>query len=207
MSGQHKLGLKINGGLSKISNSFNSSNSNGTDKFTLSGQTGFFFNMNLGAKSVLGGELLFNQIEGKDNFRIEFTDATGNSVGFSNGNIFKHISYLSVPIYYGIKFNKTLVNVGFQTSFVLANSGRQKGKATLNGEESEIDLKYDKLFIDRMDFGPRAGIIFDLNDNFAVEGTFYYGIKNLLGSPSSFTWKIQQATVGFRYTFLEIKKN
>lgn len=204
--GQHSLGLKINGGLSRISNSITPVNSIQIPRFTLSGKAGFFYNMQLGSKSFLGAELLFNQIEGKEKFEFDFTDENGNNPGYATGTTYRHISYLSLPIYYGFKVNNLLINIGFQASLVLASSSRLKGLATTNDEATKLDNKFE-LHVDNLDFGPRLGIAFDLSDKFAIEGIYYYGVKNILSHPNPLVvWRVQQVTLGLRYSFLTTTK-
>lgn len=204
---QHNFGLKVNGGFSRISNSVDPSNSTWTVQFAPSGHTGLFYNMQLENKSAIGAELLFVQIEGKEKLKMDLIDINGNNVGTITSDIYKHISYLCLPVYYGYKFNKLKINVGFQTSFALTSSGQEKGQATYNGDLTTWDNKIDELNIDRYDFGPRAGVIFNCTDKFAIEGTYYFGVNNILGNGSpSWTWRVQQATVGLRYTFLKNTK-
>ncbi len=208
--GQHNLGLKVNGGLSRISNSLIDV-SNGTDKiqFALSGCSGIFYNLHLNDKSILEAELLFIQIEGRKHLEFDVTDGFGNKTGTATDDIFEYISYLGLPVYYGLKLNKWIINLGFQVSFTLTSSAREKGQAPSNGEIITWDNKFDELNIDSYDFGPRAGVIFNLNNRFAIEGTYYYGVNNILDNdaPNWLTWKVQQATVGLRYTFLTVTKN
>lgn len=205
--GQHNFGLKINGGLSRISNSLNPSNSTGTVQFAPSGHAGFFYNLNLNNKSVIGAELLFMQIEGKEKLKMDLTDINGNNIGNSTSDLYKHISYLSLPICYGYKFNKLTINVGFQTSLVLTSSAREKGQATRNGAITTWDNKYKELNIDRYDFGPRAGVTYRLTKKFTIEGMYYFGANNILDNDvPNWTWRVQQATVGLRYTFLTTTK-
>lgn len=205
--GQHNLGLKVNGGLSKISNTFQISNGTNKIQFAPSGLSGIFCNLHLGDKSVLGAELLFIQIEGREHSEFDAIDVFGNKTGTITDDIYKHISYLGIPVYYGLKFNKMTINLGLLVSFTLASSGREKGRAPYNGEVLTWDNEFDELNIDSYDFGPRAGVIFNLNDRFAIEGAYYYGANNILDDDGpDWTWRVQQATVGFRYTFLTTTK-
>ncbi|MFK8037668.1 MAG: outer membrane beta-barrel protein [Crocinitomicaceae bacterium] len=199
--GQHSLGLKINGGLSRISNNIAPANSIEIPRFTLSGQAGFFYSLQFRSKSVLGVELLFNQIEGKEKFEFDFTDENGNNAGYATGATYRHISYLSLPIYYGFKLNNLLVNIGFQTSLLLASNSQLKGLATTNNEVIKMDNKFE-LPVDNYDFGPRLGVSFQLNDMFAIESTYYYGMKNIIeNSNPLLVWRVQQVTLGLRYMF------
>lgn len=209
---QQNIGIKANGGLSRIDNNFNSS-AGTTQKFYFvpSGQGGLFYNLPLRNKSLLGAELLFIQIEGKERLESQATDQNGNPTGeLFIDKIEKHISYIGLPIYYGFKIKKLTLNLGVQTSFTLASSALEKGQAPDGyGGISVWDNKFDKLNIDAFDFGARAGLIFNLTNKFALEGTYYYGINNILKKNkynSELKMKIQQITIGLRYTFFTIKK-
>lgn len=205
--GQHNFGLKTNGGLSKISNDLNSDFTTQNIHFSPSGGGGLFYNWKFGDKSALGVELLFIQIEGKERIETAATDPYGSPRGeIIIHNLWRHVSYIGVPIYYGLKLKKLTINFGFQTSFTLTSSGRIKGQSSYNGTIRTWDDNISELNIDSFDFGPRAGIIFNLTDKFAVDGTYYYGVNNILGNDIGldWTWKVQQVTVGLRYTFLRL---
>ncbi len=204
--GQHNVGVKINGGVSKISNSLNSPNL--TVQLAPSGYGGLFYNLNLGDRSIIGAELLFMRIGGKDEFTIKYFDINGNIVGQGTETIYKNISYLALPIYYGFKFNRFAINLGIQSSLVISSSSRVKGEATSNGGATSWDEKLGELNINSYDFGPRAGIIFNLTDKLAIEGKYYYGVHNILNNnEQNLSWKVQQGVIGVRYNFLVVKKS
>lgn len=207
--GQHNLGLKVNGGPSKISYHGFSTFTTLKNQFALSGQGGLFYNLQLGNKAQFGAELLFIQIQGKGRTESDVTDPDGNPTGeLQIANTWTHISYIGIPIYYGLKIKKLTLNLGFQVSFTLASGGREKVQVTDNGSIRTINRKFDKMNIDNYDFGPRAGVIFNLSDKFAIEGLYYYGINNILlgNNVPDITCRVQQATVGLRYTFMRTFK-
>ena len=207
--GQHTFGVKISGGVSRISSSLTFINGTLKTLYTPSGQGGLFYNFKLGDKSNVGAELLFLQIEGREKIRPhDIVDFNGNIIGHGGSDFYKHISYIGLPVYYGFKINKIIVNVGFQASIAIASSARDKGQFTVNGNTIKWDNKTNDLRVDAYDYGPRVGIVFNLNDHFALEGTYYYGINNILNSNIiDWVWKVQQATIGLRYTFITTKKN
>ncbi len=189
---QHSFGVKINPGMSKISSSFADA------KFTLSGNAGIYYSAKINNRSVFGAELLFLQIEGLELTEFEGTDTGGHPTGeISISEVRRHISYIGLPIYYGIKFKRLMINIGFQTSFVLFSSARD---LFYTGDEVLWDNKFDKLNIDCFDFGGRIGLIFDITDRFQIEGNYYYGVSNILKFDSC-VLKNQQITIGLRYTF------
>ena len=206
--GQHDFGIKLNGGLSKITANRNTSNTTSKYSFAPSGQGGLFYNLNLGKRSLIGAELLFSQIESKEEMKIIYTDNFGNPTGeFGTTNLDYHISYFSIPVYYGFKIKSLTINLGVQTSFAFASRGHWISKAPYNGSTLTFEDE-GKLNIDSYDFGPRAGLIFNLSKRIAVEATYYYGINNILSTtaPPEWNWKIQQITLGLRYKFFMLVK-
>ena len=64
---QASFGVKVNGGVSKISdNGYNPQYESYKGYFKPSGQVGFFYNLPIRAHEVFGIELLFTQIESKE---------------------------------------------------------------------------------------------------------------------------------------------
>lgn len=203
--GQQQFGIKVSGGLSKITNSVDNSNATLTTPFVPSGQGGFFYNFQFGKFSSFGTELLFSQIEGKEILEgnLWSLNESGNRVyfGYRKNNSYRNISYLSLPFYYGFKINRLVINAGFQISYSISSSGREKDQAVIEGENFNIDNKTNDINIKRFDYGPRAGIIYHLTSKLAVEGTYYYGLNSIQkGDPIFEKLKIQQATIGIRYS-------
>ena len=201
--GQQQFGIKVSGGLSKITNSMELQDVTFATPFVPSGMVGFYYNLALSKKSSLGAELLFSQIEGKEKWEVDFIDLDGNKVGHGTDLTYRHISYLSLPVYYGFNIKKFTINGGFQISYALASSWREKNVATINGVPDgtyNYNRTTDDINIENIDFGPRAGIIYNLTKKLAVEGTYYYGLNNIQkGDPSYWKLKVQQAALGIRY--------
>lgn len=209
-SGQYNSGLKFNAGLSRIAKEFNKLNEslNPAVQFAPSGQVGIFHNLSLNSNSILGLELLLVQIGGKDKQDIYIIDFNGTNIGQGTSNTYFHISYLTLPVYYGLKLNKLTLNFGFQGSVLLGSNGRSKGQIHYTQQIVTWDNKSKGLNIDKFDFGPRAGVIFNLTDKLAVEGIYYHGINNILANNISMeTWRIRQIIVGLRYNLKVDTKN
>lgn len=201
--GQSTVGLKLNGGLSQVNARLVSLSSNSKDKdyFMSSWQGGFFYSYKFNRKSIIGTELIFLKINGKQEIKTPSTDQSGNPTGeFIASNIWRNISYLGIPIYYGYEYKKMKFHVGIQTGILLKSSGREKGQAP---GFPAWDNKFDELNIDRFDFGSRIGLEYNLNKKFSIEGNYYYGINNILKETSIpenvWKWKIQQLTIGLRF--------
>jgi hypothetical protein len=149
--------------------------------------------------------MLFIPIEGKEYLKIPATDNNGNFTGeYTEDNIYRHIYYLGVPVYFGYSFKKLNVNLGFQTNFVLASSGEEKGQVILGGQSYTWNNKSKDLGINSYDFGARFGLLYKLSDRFLIETNYYYGLTNIIKVSSdalkkNWTWKVQQVTIGLRY--------
>ncbi len=201
---QHDFGVKVNGGVSKITSKFNSDITTQKFYFVPSGQAGFFYSFSI-KKSFIGAETLFSQIEGKERLSIPIVDNNGNSAGEDLDIVYRHISYLSLPIYYGFKFKKLIINLGIQSSLALASSGEERGQ--FGG--IVVSNNFTKLNIDNYDFGIRAGIFVSLSKKFSLEVNYYYGINNILSNSvniPNWSWKVQQATIGIRYKLFSKEK-
>lgn len=200
-SGQHQLGIKAGAGLSRITNSLNMENL--STQFVPSGQGGFYYKRTLGNGSSLGMELLFSQIEGKETWEgweLLFNSDERFEMVYVKNRLSRHISLLSLPVYYGINIKKLTIHAGVQSSYAIAYSSPYTSTGIRQGQPYRRKTISDNSVIDKFDFGPRAGIIYPLNDKLSVEATYYYGFNNILkdGSPAD-KLKVQQMTVGVRY--------
>lgn len=201
---QHDFGVKINGGVSKITSKFNSDITTQKFYFVPSGHAGFFYSFSI-KKSFIGAEILFSQIEGKERLSIPIFDNNGNSAGEHIDIIYRHISYLSFPIYYGFKFKKLSINLGVQSSLALASSGEERGQ--FGG--TVVSNNFTKLNIDNYDFGARAGMFINLSKRFSLDLNYYYGFNNILNNSvtiPNWKWKVQQATIGLCYKIFSKEK-
>jgi len=206
---QQNFGIKIDVGSSYLSTKvFQTGNPQTTTTqafyFMPSFQGGIFYNLYFGKKSLFGAEILFNQINGKEHSNtpeINF-NGTGNiSVDFS-----RHISYLSIPIYYGYNFGKLNVNLGLQTSLLLYSTMQSNAKDTYNGAISTYQEK-SKVPVKQADFGARINLFYPLSNKFSMDLTYYCGLINTYKYPQfGDTYRAQQITLGLRYTFLTVKK-
>ncbi|MDQ3192179.1 MAG: PorT family protein [Bacteroidota bacterium] len=204
--GQQGFGLKTNIGLSRVVTNFDFSDQTQQKvQIAPSFQTGIFYSQKIKEKTSFGAELLFVQIEDKMHVESPMTDNQGNYNGeYITNKYYKHLSYISLPVYYGININKISVNAGMQFMLLLTSNGRQKGEMKYNGEVLSWDNNMGKLNIDRYDFGPRVGITYKITEKFDIEANYYQGINNIINNSlqSSFRWKNQQLTIGIRYKFL-----
>ena len=220
ITAQASFGVKINGGVSKISdNAYNPQYESYKGYFKPSGQVGFFYNLPIRAHEVFGIELLFTQIESKekvvDSIGAYYTNyPNGKTPLLSTATISKHISYLSLPVHYGINVKKFTFNVGMQFWVRLLSSAQEVvydnftyGNFSNYLTPNTTTYNYKRWIIKDVDFGETVGIIYHFTNKFAIEGNYYYGFNNIYPNNRRTTqWKTQQITLGLRYAFLTLKK-
>jgi len=197
---QHDFGLKAGFGLSKLVAERHLMNPT-KFIFTPSWQAGCFYNFNLNKTSLIGVELLFVQIESTEHAKFIYTDALGNPLGVDGSiNTDYHLSYLSVPIYYGLKLKKLAIHLGIQAGLAVTNSAHQKTETPYNGQILRSETT-GKMNIDKYDAGIKGALIYNLSKRFSVEAGYYCGVNNIMSNnaPSEWNWKIQQITLGLRY--------
>ncbi|MEO8762357.1 MAG: outer membrane beta-barrel protein, partial [Bacteroidia bacterium] len=180
-----------------------------------------FYNLPIRNHEVFGVELLFTQIESKEQIVDTFGTAYKNYPNgaiplISTNTVSKHISYLSLPVHYGINVKKFTFNVGMQFSVRLLSSAKEviQDSYTNNASgygfvltPSTATYNYKRLIIKDVDFGETVGILYHLTNKFAIEGNYYYGFNNIYPNSRRTTqWKTQQITLGLRYAFLALKK-
>lgn len=204
---QHNIGVKASGGVSKISNSWVSVYPGWTIHIAPSGNGGIYYNYDIEDHSILGAELLFSQMEGREKIEIDLISGS-DPAGHLQNAYYNHLSYLALPVYYGLNLGRFNINAGFQISYAIRSSGRNKSTGIAFGKSIETDEKYDELYFNKFDFGPRVGFLFNLNDRIAIEGVYYYGINNLhkptISIGSDWKRRVQQLTIGLRYTFVNV---
>lgn len=205
-SSQNTLGIKASGGASKISTTLQENLTVHKDHFNVSGATGLYYNMYLKKQSLLGAEVLFMVIRGKEHSEMYESGQAGNLTGnYAIEDITRQIIYLSVPLYYGFKYKKLNMNIGVQASFSQKSWEKTEGTRGQNSVSSNYSSRTEDLNITDYDFEPRAGLMFYISDNLCAEAVYLYGINSILKSnPMNDKWKIQQLNIGLRFTFYEI---
>src|SRR5688572_9537866 len=105
---QNAFGIKASGGFSKITESpFTSTEElNISYHFVPSGQAGVFYESGFGKSSIFAAELLFTQTGSKEIIEYSIPARRCFVAGTSTLTQNIQISYLSLPLYYGLKINK-----------------------------------------------------------------------------------------------------
>ncbi len=205
---QHSLGVKAAGGLSKVTTLRPLTNTESKFIFAPSGQAGLFYKFNFGRSSSVGAELLFSQIEGRENMKSYYSDLMGNlTAEYFTTKLDYHLSCLSLPVYYGFTYREFTIHLGGQVSYVLKSRGHWITEACVNNETIQFEDE-GELNLDGYDFGPRAGLMFNLSKQFAIEASYYYGLNNILANPTpeGWDWKVQQMMLGLRYKLWRAEK-
>jgi hypothetical protein len=198
---QSSYGMKVNPGISRIYGHVGSTYLNKeTYSFKPSVQAGVFYTYSRN-RTLIGGEILFLQIEGQGN--LEWNDVAFPGITYSTSkSVYNtNISYIGIPIYYGYSFKRLNLNLGFQANILISNSGTVTStiKDYSGGPSLVVTDKTNDLLINRLDYGPRAGIFFTLNKSFSLEANYYHGLSNILQQSSGWIWRTQQFTIGVRY--------
>ncbi len=172
-----------------------------------SGQVGMFYCHKFKNHSFLETDLLFNQVESRTSYTPNMQYDQGSNVNYQiqmlNNGYFEenrmHLSYLSLPVYYGYNAGRCSFLLGFQTSLKLGTSytiiSHNSGTTSSNGSEVLTN-------IDNFDYGPKIGFTWRASTYLDLEGTYYYGINNITHDPFNAIyqeWRIRQISIGIRY--------
>lgn len=207
-----QFGITVRGGISRIYGQleyYNYPSPMTTTSFSPSFLGGIYYQLQTGKKTTLTAELIYLKVQGGQTTTWDFSNAEFKN--FGSRITYEHISFISLPVYYGVTYEKLTVNGGFQVSYALSSSGSTDVNYTtiITTVDNTIDNnigkggyyhKSNNLPIKNVDFGPRVGGIYQLTPKLSIEGMFYYGLNNINKLPSSKeALKIQQMTVGIRY--------
>ena len=203
--GQHSLGIKASFGASMLKTSYNYSTDH-NDYFRPTGQVGLTYKYNITNRSIIASDLLFYQIRGKEHSKLALTDDFGDPIGILELDIWRNISYLGLPLYYGYNFKNLTFCIGIQTSVTLFSSGKERSEyIDLNGDPAITENEFSGLNIDMLNIGPIASIKYNLTDKSALELMYYYGVNNI--QQGIHDWKVNPhlLAVGLLYYFISQK--
>lgn len=166
-----------------------------------------FYSHSFSKRSSVETDLLFNQVESRTTYipGMQYDQVLNDGVlfPFFNNNYYEesrmHLSYLSLPVYFGFKLRRFTCYTGFQTSLKLATSytivSHSSGIASDSGSQVLTN-------IDNLDFGPKIGLTWRLSTYLILEGNWYYGLNNITHDPSFKNYReyrIRQIGIGIRY--------
>lgn len=192
---QYDFGVKINSGLSKISNSIKYDNVTSSIKPSISAQVGLYLNYNLYDSLFIGGDVLLLQIEGKEKMVYDEPSGPGIVPKTITENINTHLSYIGIPLYFGYKIKKMIVNIGFQYLYMIYSSSVDKFQI----ESQSFELRKSNLNLIKYNYGPSILFLFKLSEKINIEANYYYGLNTISKIIDFENRKIQQLTFGLKY--------
>lgn len=198
------IGATANLGMSKITSNLPISGDYKV-RFTPSGTLGVFLEKRIGAKSFLGAELLWVQMEGKevtdDKVLMGIVDSEPGVVGVISDQSNLHSSYIGVPFYYRLGLGKLGIKVGVQPMFFLFASSNYKASGEVYNAPYETESETKDIEFEKIDIGPKIGLDYSLNTRFRLRIDYYHGLTDI--TSDTFPWERQnrQVTMGGQYTF------
>lgn len=203
-----KIGVTGNIGLSKASTGGYYSLLGIEREFALSGNIGLFAEKKIGSKSSLGAELLWVQLEAKENIKtrdlVQYNGSDYETVGTYSSKWKTHLSYLAMPLYYRMNFGKFGIKGGVQSMLFLFGKMNLEHTGIRNDEPYHEELSFKNIDFRRFDFGPKIGIDYQLNSKFRLRADYYQGILDNTphqNAGSSLKYKNVQLNVGLQYQF------
>ena len=211
--GQLQVGAKLNIGLNYfVTNLDVNNNPPPTQKFSYcpAFNGGLFVNYYFSDKYVIGSDFIFNKVTGKEKLHLDFSDTDGNLTGgYYNATIWRDISYISFPVFFGFKLKKTIViNIGAHFDYLISSKGHSYEEIFNYNEMTVYEKNYDSLHIDKCNYGARIGLMYPITKRFAIDINYCHIINNMFRDDAVdvFNWRYQHLTVGFKYSFIHYDK-
>ncbi len=199
------VGATGNIALSKISADWEYSGDSKV-KFAISGNAGVFANYKLGAKSSIGAELLWLQMEGKHINPDHILSMMNEQGLFVNATVSSkvtfHLSYLAIPLHYRLAIGKLGIKAGVQPMIYLFGSSNYEVNGEMDGQPLNAKDKITDIPFDRVDIGPKIGIDYQFNNKFSLRADYYHGLLDITDSGDDYYKRNQQVNIGLSYAFL-----
>ena len=201
VSAQNDVGIGLDIGASRL---YSTQSSVGGIEYN------FFPSGNLGAyyrfkpensKSNFLLELMISQIEGKMYSENDVIDQSSNVIGKETFDTYYHITSLSLPVYYGLQFNKVGLLFGAEMAMPIY-SGYNLRRNISYYAVNEITKQNDSpLYIDRVNFYARIGFEWLISENVLIRASYNHGL-NIITRENGLPWKTHQASLGIRYNLI-----
>ncbi|MBI1308085.1 MAG: hypothetical protein GC181_15880 [Bacteroidetes bacterium] len=195
---QTRLGVSLMPGFSQITQSLNLVNAKVNLIRSVCVQSGIYCEHEYANHVYFG--LVFNYfgVQSSENW-ISYDINVPDKV-LSRSIVTKQINCFSVPVYGGFKIGKFGFTTGIQSAILLSSNGREQGEVYVDGQVIKFNSDFNKLNIDRLDYGVMMGLNYTWKElTFAT--TFYYGLKNISKLDNHlFNWRIRSFNVGINYT-------
>jgi len=196
-----KIGGTLNVGLSQINSNliFDGDHKN---SFAVSGNIGGFFETKINTSSSVGLELLWIQIEGKESTNDKIIkNQNGDAIGKISDELRLHSSYLGIPFYYKVQLKKVGIKVGFQAMFFLFANSSYSAEGVIYNDPVDIKKEKEDIKFDKLDYGPKLGLSYQLNKVLTARLDYYHGLSNISNMDLPLERKNKQISLGIQYTF------
>lgn len=197
---QHSFGLKLTGGVSKITDELKYQEKS---IFLPSATLGAFYNCKL-YNNFFGIDLIVDHIEGKvlSNYLIGNWNFPDYNMQI---NSYLKLYYFSFPIYFGVKVNDFSAMISISNSIII-----QK-KLTMNVIKTDAQnnnvISAENIFnsniIDNSNSGIGVIFLYSIFPNVSAEISGFYGLRDILNY-SDVKYTTQQITLGVRYFFMNM---
>jgi len=106
----------------------------------------------------------------------DYINSSGEKFGSGFRDIERHITYLSIPVYYTYRISSWKLGLGIQTSFAMASSDVETSNGTRNGMPYYYQVSKNGLDIIMYDIGPKLYVIYGISRRFIVDLDYYHGV-------------------------------
>lgn len=194
-----EFSAKVDFGVGTITNSFADEVDNLKVNNGVAGNLGLVWVHHYNGASLFRMEFAFMHVQSSETMEaFSYTTESGREIVYEDNTVNKSVTYISLPILYGLEFSRIYINGGIQGSMMMSGKGH-----TVN---REVNLEYDltdKEFAE-FDFGFKGILGFRFARHLFAEFSYYHGIGNVCskqGDTVGQTWNLRQLTFGIRYSF------
>lgn len=201
---QHKVGIKLYGGLTKMRYTPNSPIGLNfiyieiKNPVKIQPNGGLYYNYHLNNTVLFGIEVIYTQFQYAE--QIKLTHLT--STNYTRYDININFSYLGLPFYIGRKSEKFTAYVGLMPLILINDDWRRNEELNINNKLSFAGGDFN-LDIDKLDMGFRVGFVYNIYKRTYFESNYYSGMNNLFVKDDKETageyLYNQQLSVGLRF--------
>lgn len=203
--GQHSIGLDGAAGFSELQSKTNSNYTSQKFFFRYSGWLGAYYECKMSKHYLVSGDLLVNQIEGRETQKTPLLDSYANPTGqYSTGEIVSHSTYLSVPVFFLRQIGKFSFGFGPQMNFKLYAAANTVSKMPYNGDTLTFRTSGSGFPVKDFDLGGSIKISFQLVSKLRIVATYFHSLTNVY-QYSDWHWSKQQICLGLRFQLWSYK--
>ena len=200
---QHVIGIMASGGIGGIATTNYTPPEYATvkDYAQVSCSGGLFYSFYLGEKSILGVEIVYNYMQNKRAYTIEYFNTADKLIGVVTNTGYDYMSYVTLPILYSYKLKRWTPYIGFYGSYQFWHDGRLVQSGYYENEIKDHTWHAWSSMKD-YDIGAIAGVMFEISDRFMGSLRLKYGLLDLKEYESSSQKHLYQITLGIKYNVL-----